>query len=548
MDNSRFWWQAAAGPGPDPGPGDPGDPIGQSLRFRGTQYLVSPALGSVTTYTISFWAKISEKSNNYFGPANSSSYFATGYPSDRITYAVDNFVYFQAIRLLRDYSAWQHFVVKSSVNGPQVFINGVEVTATTLVAGRPALNMNPFYISRESSFTANWTVKGYMAEWHFIDGQELDPTTFGRFNANGVWVPVDPKKDGDTAWYGTNGFRLTFADPNDIGKDYSGNGNDFTATGFELADTSSPTYDVMQDSPTQNYATGNPIPGYNSSTEFVGGNTLRLANANLSELASSQYAGIAPTTGYLASGKWAFKFVPDGSTYHYVGIVAEGSDWQNCNRPDFPGWSLTLETYPGSSTVFGKSSQTSNGAIDTNINYGTTPTGVRTPVVVVLDIDNHQVRWDINGVQGAWMDYTVALPANTPVTFYISGKGDNSFDFGQQQSFTPPAGFEALSTANLPEANLPDEITGTFTGNSSADGPFVYTECIPARIQYGTIDVKYQDRLGQTDVDFLSNGFKVRSTTSNSGTVNYTVTTTHDGGEYDGFKVPFQSPAPAVSN
>ena len=60
-DFSQWWWQAAAvdpGPGPGPGP-DPGDPIGQSLRFRGAQNLKSPALLSTSTYTVSFWAKLS---------------------------------------------------------------------------------------------------------------------------------------------------------------------------------------------------------------------------------------------------------------------------------------------------------------------------------------------------------------------------------------------------------------------------------------------------------------------------------------------------------
>ena len=69
-----------------------------------------------------------------------------------------------------------------------------------------------------------------MAAVYFIDGQALDPTTFGR-HSHDVWVPVDAQ--GLT--YGANGFKLTFEDPSDIGKDYSGNGNDFTATGFDIA-------------------------------------------------------------------------------------------------------------------------------------------------------------------------------------------------------------------------------------------------------------------------------------------------------------------------
>ena len=38
--------------------------------------------------------------------------------------------------------------------------------------------------------------------------------------------------DGVNSSYGANGFHLDFADPNDLGADRSGNGNDFTATGF----------------------------------------------------------------------------------------------------------------------------------------------------------------------------------------------------------------------------------------------------------------------------------------------------------------------------
>ena len=39
-------------------------------------------------------------------------------------------------------------------------------------------------------------------------------------------------QNGVNSSFGANGFHLTFEDPNDLGKDSSGNGNDFTATGF----------------------------------------------------------------------------------------------------------------------------------------------------------------------------------------------------------------------------------------------------------------------------------------------------------------------------
>ena len=39
--------------------------------------------------------------------------------------------------------------------------------------------------------------------------------------------------DGDNSSYGANGFHVDFLDPNNLGLDSSGNGNDFTATGFD---------------------------------------------------------------------------------------------------------------------------------------------------------------------------------------------------------------------------------------------------------------------------------------------------------------------------
>ena len=51
---SSYWFQGEGAPGPDVG-----DPIGQSLRFRGDQSLHTTFSGSSNTFTISFWTKIS---------------------------------------------------------------------------------------------------------------------------------------------------------------------------------------------------------------------------------------------------------------------------------------------------------------------------------------------------------------------------------------------------------------------------------------------------------------------------------------------------------
>jgi hypothetical protein len=100
---------------------------------------------------------------------------------------------------------------------------------------------------------------------------------------------------------------------------------------------------------------------------------------------------------------------------------------------------------------------------------------------------------------------------------------------------------------------LPATITGTFTGNGITNGPYIQTNCVPGRIQYGTIDVTYGNRLGQSDVQFLANGFKLTSAVSNSGSVSYTVTTSHTDGEYfirngGATQVPFAGPTVGWAN
>lgn len=94
---------------------------------------------------------------------------------------------------------------------------------------------------------------GYLAEVNLIDGQALTPSSFGAFDTNGVWQPAKY-----TGSYGTNGFYLNFSDNSaatatTIGKDNSGNSNNWTPNNIVV--TSGTTCDSMYDSPT-NYADG----------------------------------------------------------------------------------------------------------------------------------------------------------------------------------------------------------------------------------------------------------------------------------------------------
>ena len=82
---------------------------------------------------------------------------------------------------------------------------------------------------------------GYISQAAFCDGQAYGPENFGEFDSYGVWRP----KDLTSLTYGANGFWLDFADSSDLGKDISGNGNDWTSNNMgadnQMAD--SPTFD-----------------------------------------------------------------------------------------------------------------------------------------------------------------------------------------------------------------------------------------------------------------------------------------------------------------
>jgi hypothetical protein len=116
---------------------------------------------------------------------------------------------------------------------------------------------------------------GYLADIHFIDGQALTPTSFGAFDATtGVWNPI-----AYSGSYGTNGFHLPFSDNSaatatTLGKDTSGNGNNWTPNNLSV--TAGAGNDSLVDSPTNgtassggdaggtvvgNYATLNPLAG-----------------------------------------------------------------------------------------------------------------------------------------------------------------------------------------------------------------------------------------------------------------------------------------------
>jgi len=362
--------------------------------------------------------------------------------------------------VFRDPSAWYHIVCAidttqaTSTNTVRIYVNGVEQTGlTTFYSGFPAPNTDLEWNNQSSTQVIGWGghtgyYDGYMTEINMIDGQQLTPSSFGETSATtGVWIP---KKFSGT--YGTNGFYLKFTDTTStstLGTDFSGNSNTWTVNNISL--TAGSTYDSMTDVPTltsattANYCVLNPISSNAS---------LTLTNGNLSTPSNQDNKANNATIG-VSTGKWYWEVVVNNnsSLCPYIGVTSRSQE----NDPD---------TSPAFATTIGRSAirlanpylyknYTATSNVSGATNQGTTGT-----IGVALDLDTGEIKF-YNSNTLFHTDTTI--PTNGTILFpYIgltnSGLGgwnSTAFNFGQQPfAYTPPSGFVALNTFNLPTPTI----------------------------------------------------------------------------------------------
>ena len=389
----------------------------------------------------------------------------------------------------RDPSAWYHIVFvfdsnnATAANRNLLYVNGVNVTlsANSGSSDASAWNVNSVQHNIGVSRTLNpsggiWAeYDGYEAEINFVDGQALTPSSFGETSTTtGVW---QPKKY--TGTYGTNGFYLPFTDTTStstLGTDFSGNSNTWTVNNISL--TSGSTYDSMNDVPTltsattANYCTFNPLDA--STTAIASNGNLKVTN---SSSANTGHSGIFCTQAFPTSGLFYYEIKIDSfATASAGGFVLNGAS----KDTDFSS-STNLYQYSVNSGV-----AYANGT--TAYTGSTLTTG--DILGVAVDMTNGALyfaknnTWQNSGVPtsgasktGA-INFTVANNILPACYVWKSGGGDAlSANFGQQPfSYTPPTGFVALNTFNLPTptigataSTLANEYMDatTYTGNGS---------------------------------------------------------------------------------
>jgi hypothetical protein len=347
--------------------------------------------------------------------------------------------------LYRDPSAWYHVVAAmdttqaTSTNRLKLYVNGEQVTSFS-TATYPSQNYEAVVnntllhaIGREGS-SSNDYFDGYMAEVCLIDGQQLDPTSFGEFDEDsGIWKPIPY-----TGSYGTNGFFLEFQNSAALGTDSSGNGNNFTVNNLTSVDQST-------DTSTNNFCTANPLSKSSSITT---------ANGNLSITMPSSTFQSAMATIAVDQGKWYWE-----QKVSSLGII-------NCG--------VTKSKQDGtthSSVDAGRVMYSSNGNIydegfaNSPIATGTTFT-TNDIIGIALNLDAGTIGFYKNGsliytysnaglttneMTPAWGLYSATWDLNFGSPPFTISSGNSDADGYGNFEYAVPSGYYALCTKNLAE-------------------------------------------------------------------------------------------------
>jgi hypothetical protein len=465
LNNSAVIGLLGAAPG-----GGGGYEIERSLRFNSADsaYLnrTFGSAGSRQSWSWSGWVKQGNLSTGRqvlfggYGALNDTDWIEFGFDTNNFYYTI-NSASSKSPAVFRDVSAWQHVTVTYNGSNLKWYSNGVEVHSVS-TTGNLGINGNWVHTIGKSPNTGQTRYfNGYLADIHFIDGQALTPTSFGEFDTNGVWQPIDAS--GLT--YGTNGFHLPFSDNSTaaaLGTDSSSNGNTWTVNNLSV--TAGSGNDSLVDTPTSygvddylggtvrgNYCTLNPL-GTAGATP---------TNGNLS-VSSSSTVGNRISTFFLTNGKWYW----EGSGNGYVATVV-GRGGEGFTGSVSSSGSKAIGWYPVDGVAYWDGGSSGSGTTYSNTDV----------IGVALDMDAGTVKFYKNNTLIHNLTFgsgTVPNLSTGVFPGYNVGAGPTSVDlnFGQRPfAYTAPSGFKALCTTNLPEPTIADGSTAMdvklYTGNGS---------------------------------------------------------------------------------
>ncbi|MEK9894819.1 MAG: hypothetical protein VW518_00150 [Burkholderiaceae bacterium] len=438
--------------------------IERSLRFNSADsaYLSrTPAsAGNRKTWTWSGWVKrggLASYQSIFTAIQNSSNATSLLFWNDDTLYyrteiaGVENNL--KTTQVFRDPSSWYHIVLvvdttqATASDRTTLYVNGVEITAFSLT-GYQSQNgdtfVNSTFAHRVGSSDGSNYFSGYLADINFIDGQALTPSSFGEINATtGVWSPI-----AYAGSYGTTGFYLNFSDNSGVtattlGKDSSGNGNNWTPNNFSV--TAGAGNDSLVDTPTQ------------YGTDTGAGGEVRGNYCTLNPLAIDPAAAPTITNGNLdiaSQGALATISMPTDKWYWEATCTSADAD-------QAVGAFSTSET--GQTSISGTSNPTYGFIYQANGNARQNGSVVASwatftngdVISFTYDASNYQLKGYKNNTLQGTITLTTPPSGASYVPMACCLGGSFSFNFGQRPfSYTAPSGFKALVTTNLPDPTV----------------------------------------------------------------------------------------------
>lgn len=359
-------------------------------------------------------------------------------------------------RLFRDGAAHCHIAVlidttqATPANRVRVWINGVE-EASFSTASYPALNLDTYFNHTVAHYVGHYAASAsHFGEYQLSEVRATDGVIPAVSDVGFVCPSTEqwrPKEYAGT--YGATGWYLDFSDNSAatsgaLGKDRSGNNNDWTPTNISV--TAGAGNDSLTDTTSHNYCVWDVLyPGDSTKTN-----------------GALDAAGTARGTfdAALLASYWE---ITANAASVVGGVVSAGGTANTVSVPSGNTYGFRLSG--------GVLEYTSDGSAWNNIASGLT--GQQFP--------------------------------------YASG-ASNTANFGQRAfAWTQPSGYATLHSRNLPSGTV--TVSGTFTGNASADGPRVDMNGCPETLTINSNAVTFG-----THADRLANGFKLRTSSASYNT------------------------------
>jgi len=349
-------------------------------------------------------------------------------------------------------NTWNHIVLSRSGTSTKLFLNGVQEGSTytdntnyIVGASRPAIGVNG-----NGAPTTLKVINGYIDDLRIYKG-------VAKYTAN--FTPPTaalPLGLDDPYWqYCVLVMPMDGTADSTLFPAYAAN----SWTPLNLSVTAGAGNDSVIDSPTDYDDDGNGRGNYATLQNIIYAPAFSLSDGLLrvtsgtTGFTSAAYSSIA-----VNSGKWFFEatILNIGSNNLWIGVK----------------YDLVYQrtSFYGRSWSYNKNGQKTTNAA-TGPAYGASYT-TNNVIGVAVDADNGTITFYKNGVSQG-----VAFSSlNMSGGVLMGGGGDNNssiaFNFGQQPfAYTPPAGFKALNTANLPEPTIKKSNTQfdvvTYTGNGA---------------------------------------------------------------------------------